>query len=198
MTTPTTDLWADLPVDGQSAQALSGGMLLADSADSAAAVRGILAWVHRYCGWHVVGERTETLTVDGTGGRTVHLPTLRVVDIAEVVEDWWTGQALDVTSLPPSGYSWSAHGVVEKRSGNWTPERRGVHVTLTHGFEAADELLRVVVAAAVRHASSPDGNALARVGDISYQANGAAAAGGSAFLQSEYAVLDHYRLNPGV
>ena len=196
MTAP--DPWSDLPLTGDEAEALSGGILTQDDPGSAAAVRGILAWVARYCGWHVVGERTETLAVDGTGARTVHLPTLRVVDIAEVVEDWWSGQALDVKILPASGYSWSTHGVVEKRSGNWTCERRGVHVTLTHGFEAADELLRVVVAAAVRHASSPDGNALARVGDISYQANGAAAAGGSAFLQSEYAVLDHYRLNSGV
>lgn len=198
MTSPT-DLWADLPIDGETVQALSGGMLLADSADSAASVRRIVGWVRRYCGWHVVGERTETLTVDGTGGRTVHLPTLRVVDIAEVSEDTWSGaEVVNTVRSSPDDYSWSVHGIVEKRSGNWTCERRGVHVTLTHGFEAADELLGVVVAAAVRHVSSPDGNALARVGDISYQANGAAAAGGSAFLLSEYAVLDHYRLNPGV
>ena len=197
MTAPT-DPWVDLPLDGETAQALSGGMLLADSADSAASVRRILAWVRTYCGWHVVGERTETLTVDGTGARTVHLPTLQIIDITEVSEDRWTGQELDTVAVPAAGYSWSVHGIVEKRSGNWTRERRGVHVTLAHGFDSASDVLGVVVAAAVRHASSPDGNALARVGDISYQSNGAGAVGGSAFLQSEYAVLDHYRLNPGV
>ncbi|KAA0916458.1 hypothetical protein [Dietzia sp. ANT_WB102] len=197
MTAPI-DLWADLPIDGETAQALSGGMLLADSDDSAASVRRILSWVRTYCGWHVIGERAETLIVDGTGASTVHLPTLRVVDVAEVSEEWWTGQGVETSLLPATGYSWSVHGVVEKRSGVWTRERRGVKVSLTHGFDAADDLLGVVVHAAVRHTSAPDGNALARVGDISYQSSGAGAAGGSAFLQSEYAVLDHYRLNPGV
>lgn len=198
MTTPTTDLWADLPIDGETVQALSGGMLLADSPDGAATVRRILGWVRRYCRWHVIGEVTETLTVDGTGAGTVHLPTLRVVDIIEVSEDTWNGRELSTTTLQSTGYSWSTHGVIEKRAGAWTRERRGIHVTLTHGFGQADELIGVVVAAAVRHASSPDGNALARVGDISYQSSGAGAVGGSAFLQTEYAVLDQYRLNAGV
>lgn len=179
-------------------QALSGGMLLADSPDGAATVRRILGWVRRYCRWHVIGEVTETLTVDGTGAGTVHLPTLRVVDIIEVSEDTWNGRELSTTTLQSTGYSWSTHGVIEKRAGAWTRERRGIHVTLTHGFGQADELIGVVVAAAVRHASSPDGNALARVGDISYQSSGAGAVGGSAFLQTEYAVLDQYRLNAGV
>lgn len=198
MTAPT-DLWAGLPVDGETAQAMSGGMLLADSAGSVASVRRILDWVNRYCGWHVVGERTETLTVDGTGETTVHLPTLRLVEVVEVVEDSWSGGELTTTTRSaPADYTWSVHGIVERRTGCWTRERRGVHVTCTHGFEVADALLGVVIAAAVRHASTPDGNALSRVGDISYQSSGASAAGGSAFLQSEYAVLDHYRLNPGV
>lgn len=198
MTAPT-DLWADLPIDGETVHALSGGMLPADSEDSAASVRRILGWVRRYCGWHVIGEVTETLTVDGTGEATVHLPTLRLVDVAAVSEDTWSGAELTTTTRStPVDYTWSVHGILEKRSGRWTRERRGVHVTCTHGFEAADALLGVVVAAAVRHTSAPDGNALSRVGDIAYQPNGAAAAGGSAFLLSEYAVLDHYRLNPGV
>lgn len=197
MTAPT-DLWADLPVDGETVHAMSGGILLADSADSAASVRRILAWVRTYCGWHVVGELTETMTVDGPGAPTVHLPTMRVIDIVEVSEDRWTGQELESTVVPTTGYSWSVHGIMERRAGAWTRERRGVHVTLTHGFDTATDLIGVVVAAAVRHASTPDGNALSRVGDISYQSSGAGAAGGSAFLQSEYAVLDHYRLNPGV
>lgn len=178
---------------------MSGGFLLEDSADSAATVRRILGWVRSYCGWHVVGEITETLTVDGTGARTVHLPTLRVVDVASVAEVTWSGQELvDTVRSSPVDFTWSAHGVLEKRTGCWTRERRGIKATLTHGFAAADDLIGVVIAAAVRHTGSPDGNALARVGEISYQSSGAGAAGGSAFLMSEYAILDHYRLNPAV
>lgn len=174
-------------------------MLDPDSEISVTAVRRILGWVRRYCGWHVIGEVSETLTVDGTDSNLVHLPTLRLVDVTEVAEDSWSGgQLVTTVRSAPADYTWSAHGIVEKRSGRWTRERRGVHVTCVHGFPAADELLGVVVAAAVRHSSSPDGNALSKVGDISYQSSGAAAAGGSAFLQSEYAVLDHYRLNPEV
>lgn len=197
MTTP--DPWSGLPLTGEEAEALSGGILTRDAPDSAASVRRILDWVHRYCGWHVVGQRTETLTVDGPGETTVHLPTLRLVDVVEVVEDEWDGQAVNgVARSEPVDFTWSVHGILEKRSGVWTRERRGVHVTCIHGFDVADALLGVVVAAAVRHASTPDGNMLSRVGDISYQSNGAATAGGSAFLLSEYAVLDQYRLNPGV
>lgn len=159
----------------------------------------ILSWVRRYCGWHVFGEVTETLTVDGSGSPTLHLPTLRVTAIDAVAEDSWDGGQIFSHDLEDQvDFTWSSTGVVEKRAGSWTCERRGVRVTFTHGFETADALLGVVVAAAVRHAGAPDGNALARVGQISYQSSSAGAVGGSAFLQTEYAVLDAYRLNQEV
>lgn len=199
MTSPTTDWWSDLPFDGSAAEALSSGILLADSEESAATVRRIVGWMRRYCGWHVFGEVAESVAVDGTGTSTLHLPTLRVVDITAVTESVWGGSEIATTARSsPADYTWSVHGIIEKRSGVWTRERQGVHVTLTHGFDMAPDVAGVVVAASVRHAGSPDGNALARVGDIAYQSSGAGAAGGSAFLQSEYAVLDAYRLNPEV
>lgn len=197
MTTP--DPWAELPLTSALVEELSGGFLTADSPGSAAVVRRILSWMRRYCGWHVIGEVTETLTVDGTGARTVHLPTLRVVDVESVTEVTWSGsQLVDTARTSPADFTWSVHGVLEKRAGCWTPERRGIRSTVTHGFAEADELLGVVVAAAVRHSTAPDGNALSRVGEIGYQPTGAGRAGGSAFLQPEYAVLDLYRLNPEV
>lgn len=198
MTTPTTDAWADLPVTPEQVGSLSHG-LLDDSAESAGAVRSILSWVRRYCGWHVLGEITETITVDGSGSRLLQLPTLRVVAIASVSELSWSGsEDVDTPIRDRVDFTWSTHGVLERRRGCWTRERRGVTVTLTHGFADADVVLGVIVAAAARQVGAPGGNVLSRVGDIAYQSSGAGAAGGAAFLQSEYAVLDHYRLNSEV
>lgn len=189
VTTPTVDL--GLLNDAEYVSAVSGGMLDLEQDAHAAALRRVAGWVRTYCRWHVFPEITETLTLDGTGGSTLHLPSLRVVDVHGVNETTSAGwSSVTVT--------WSAAGMLRKRSGCFTDEFRGVEVVLTHGHAEPHDLLGVIVGAAVRHSTAPDGNTLSKVGDISYQSSGAGAAGGSAFLQSEYAVLDHYRLNSEV
>ena len=44
----------------------------------AAAVRAAGAAVRGYCGWHVAPEVEQTITLDGTGGPTLVLPSLLV------------------------------------------------------------------------------------------------------------------------
>ncbi len=91
--------------------------------------------VRAFCGWHVWPVVTETLIVDGVGGVVLTLPTLKVTDVALVVE---SGVEVDA-----DGYEWSASGDVQRVGGCWTTRWRGIEVTLTHGFETCP-LLSVV------------------------------------------------------
>jgi hypothetical protein len=80
-----------------------------------------------YCGWHIAPSRTETLTVDGANGPFQPLPTLGLAALTAVTEEGYT---LDVT-----GIDWSTYGLLTKRTGGyWTPRRRGVVATITHGL----------------------------------------------------------------
>ena len=91
--------------------------------------------VRAFCGWHVWPVVTETLIADGVGGVVLTLPTLKVTDVALVVE---SGVEVDA-----DGYEWSASGAVKRVGGCWTTRWRGIEVTLTHGFETCP-LLSVV------------------------------------------------------
>ncbi|MGE2733844.1 hypothetical protein [Mycolicibacterium vaccae] len=96
-------------------------------------VKAALAAARGYCGWHVSPVRSETLTLDGPGGRLLSVPTLKVVGAPTVVE---VGRPVDV------GWSSEKPGCARKRSrGLWSDEFGAIEVTLTHGFtevQAAD------------------------------------------------------------
>ena len=65
-------------------------------------VRAAQGAVRRHCGWHVAPSVTETLRVDGYGGRTLILPSKHVTAIASVIvgDEDWLDQPLDDT--PPA------------------------------------------------------------------------------------------------
>lgn len=167
--------------------ALSGGQTSEGSPGLDLQVASVLSWMRRYCGWHVWPVRAETLTVDGSGSATVHLPTLRLADVEAVTE-----AGSDV-----SGFSWSEAGMLRKRSGVWTREFRGVTATVEHGFDEAPELVGVLAKATIRELGSRTGQKLSRVGEIAYQ-NMPSSPGGAALFAGEYQVLDAYRLNQGI
>lgn len=158
-----------------------------DEARADTLVEGVLDSVRAYCGWHVFPERTETITVNGSGAKELQLPSLRVADVAEILED---GVPLD-----ESAYTWSADGGVRKRVGCWPREFRSVTVTLTHGVEAAGDLALLVMEVAARAASSPMGYVREQVGGVSMAVGtvGGMAAGAS-FMAGDYARLDGYRV----
>lgn len=196
MTSPQTDLTVrELAVQ------LSGGSVPADTPGLHEQVAAAIGWARSYCGWHVWPQQSEQLVVDGSGSQLLQLPTLHVSAVEAVTEvpDW---QGTDPDAEPIAlverrDFTWSATGVLRKRSGVWTHEYRGVTVDLVHGYDAAsvEDWLGVIAKAVVRGATLAGGE-IARVGAIGFQSTpGAAAAGGSAFLQSEYAVLDRYRLH---
>jgi len=164
----------------------TAGRLSADAESTAASLAAVVAAARRYCGWHVTGEQTDTMTVDGDGGRLLLLPTLRLLDVASIVEDG-VDVALD-------SVTWSTRGVVTKNDyARWTRRSRGVTVTITHGFDDAPDWNRAVLSAIDR--TSMGAAVRLVVGPFQYQAETTAA--GSMFSITEKAVLDLYKLEPG-
>lgn len=101
--------------------------------------------VQDYCGWHIAPVLTETITVDSENGHTLHLPTLRLVDLVSVKVD---GE--DVTE----SLRFSKHGMVEWKS----PCRRfprgfgRIEVTMRHGFEKMPAGVSAVVSSRAANA----------------------------------------------
>ena len=46
--------------------------------------------VRSYCGWHIAPAVEETVTLDGSGGRHLLLPSLHVTEVSEIVADLLT------------------------------------------------------------------------------------------------------------
>lgn len=135
------------------------------------------ALVTAYCGWHIAPPRTETITLDGPGTRTLLLPSLHVTEISSVISDG--------TTLDPDCYDWSESGIVELRGGWFSRRLRGVSVALKHGYETMPADLAAVV-------SQIDGTGFGpqavQVGQVRVQtADGVQAAG---------SILDRYKLPP--
>ena len=105
--------------------------------------------VRRECGWHVAPVVEETLTLDGSGGRALLLPSGRVLSVIEALND-----GVDVTSA----VDFSRAGVLELQGGNWTRRLGRVSVTIRHGY-AADEVPEVVslIATLARRGGSAPG-----------------------------------------
>lgn len=88
-----------------------------------------------YCRWHIAPTLTQTLTLDGRGGRLLALPSLHVVDVTAVTVD-----GVEVTD-----FEWSDNGTLERCAG-WPAKRRSIEVTLEHGHAACPDDVAGVVA----------------------------------------------------
>ena len=162
----------------QSSTAINADFWLAAAHDS----------VRRECGWHVAPVIEQTLVLDGGGGDTLLLPSRRVVELLEVLND-----GVDVTA----DVDFSTAGILELRGGRWTRRLGRISVKLRHGWELEEvpEVAALIATLARRGASSP--------GIVAQQAvNGASVgyltAGGAPIsiplLQIEKDTLDPYRL----
>lgn len=105
--------------------------------------------LRRDCGWHIAPEVEETLTVDGTDGRELILPTLRIVAITEIrdVTDPDNPVVLDDWRVA------NVRGIVYRRIG-WPCEVGSIEVDLTHGYATCPPELFPEVATRCRAASS--------------------------------------------
>lgn len=174
------------PVTGEptaaDAAAYSQGRLAEADSRTALLLAGALAAARAYCGWHVIPEVEETVTVDGPGAPLLVLPTLRLVELVELSED---GVDLDLTAI-----EWSSRGLVRKPGcGRWTAKYRGITTKIRHGFASAPDF-NAAVLAAVERVGCGGGET---VGPFKFPDAGSASAG-STFSAAEKAILDLYRL----
>ena len=145
------------------------------------------AAVRSYCGWHIAPSITETVTVDGSGGSVLLLPTLRLTNLADVVND---GQ-------PVSDPEWSVNGLVR---GKWTSKFRGITLTMTHGYdEPPPDVLVIVADMAKARALDVVGASTVQAGSfgITFGTNShVAQAGAVGISRMQRSVLDRYKLPP--
>lgn len=95
--------------------------------------------VRGFCGWHIAPSRTETVRVEGGGGRLLLLPSLHVTDVASVVDE----NGSEVTD-----FRWRRNGTLV---GCWS-DCLDYDVTFTHGHPQAP----MDVSAAVQAIGSGD------------------------------------------
>lgn len=158
------------------------------------------AAVRRYCGWHISPVIDEQLIVDGSGGRALGLPTLRLLDVLSVYEP-----GAVVVSNPPlpeeqvslADLDWSVSGWLSRVT-PWTDRERGVWVTARHGFEPVEvpDLAAVVCIVAARAAANPQGANAVTIGGVSVQfpTDPSGSGGGLTLSGGQLTILESYRL----
>lgn len=86
-----------------------------------------------HCGWAIVEEEV-TAEIDGTGQRSLWLPTLKLTAITSVKVD-------GVTLVAETDYDWTVYGRL-LRSGCWPNTPRSVEVEYTHGYETVPDVVK--------------------------------------------------------
>lgn len=146
--------------------------------------------VRDYCGWHVAPVVTETLTLDGPGDPRVFLPSLKVLAISAVRV---SGDLVD-----PSGYTWTADGVLRRLTGTWPYLGQAIEVDLEHGHNPA-EVAWIVGQVAERIEAAPAGaSVLSRATVGQRQLEFRPTAGMVGLLAAEREALAPYRIIRGV
>ncbi len=113
-------------------------------------LRSAQAVVRRFCGWHIAPNITETLHLDGHGGRGLELPTTHMTGLGAVSAD-----GVDVSG----DVAWSHTGVLWLKRGLWPDLPGAVEVEFSHGF-APDEVpdVQAVIATLAKRAAATPGN----------------------------------------
>lgn len=167
----------------------SGGRIAEDTPGIADAIDGVLGAVRRWCGWHVFPVREDEVILDGPGTRSAQLPTLRLTKVSSVI--------LNGGVLSDKEFSWSRRGWLTRASGVWPEDDQALTVTMTHGFNNAPDLRRIVCATVANLATNPAGLTSLSVGDRSeaYGPRGSALST-LGVLGTDIDILSLYRL-PG-
>jgi hypothetical protein len=83
-------------------------------------------------GWHISPIVLEEVTVSGAGGRTVLLPTLRLLDVISV-----TLRGATQPLVYEANYDWDTNGLLIS-SGYWPNRFRAITVVMEHGWDPED------------------------------------------------------------
>ena len=149
--------------------------------------------VRRYCGWHIAPVVTETLVLDGTGTRSLLLPTMRIRSIDSLVIG---AERIDVSRVH---YSRTA-GVVQIEGHLWTRGLGNVEISLTHGYEQAPDEVRAIIDAVAKRVKQYAGAVMSqRAGTqaVNYAVVGGAGRG-VPLTPDEKEALAAYRLEWGL
>jgi hypothetical protein len=150
--------------------------------------------IRRYCGWHVAPVVTEQVVVDGRGGHSQLLPTLRLVDLL-ALSIWQVG-GTDLV-IDPLTVEWSRDGYLRQSACARWPERlRGITATIEHGFEDYGDLAIMSMTMVARATTNPYGLTSQAVGGVSIGMSTTASgqAGGVVLFDGQMAELDSYRI----
>lgn len=145
------------------------------------------AVVRAYCGWHIAPVITEDMVLDGTGGRSLFIRSLRVVDI--------TAAEVDGVVVDPATLEWSAAGFI-RAPGIWVDKLRAVRMTVTHGFDAVPDVAQIIRDIAARASASPGGVVREQIGarSVSLSMTAPGVSGGVVLMEHERRMLDRYRV----
>ena len=165
----------------------SGGALKSGDPRLETVVDAVSEAVRRYCRWHVTPVVEETVVLDGTGGKVLQLPSMRVWDVSEV--------KIGGNVVPPNQYAWSAAGLVELHGGlgGWREFPRvfrSVEVTFMHGYHQAPDLVAVAAQIGRFALASPMGRTREQAGQIAVSWG---ASQGMAWTEGDLAILAPYR-----
>lgn len=143
------------------------------------------ALVRAYCGWHIAGYREDTLTLAGTGQRTLILPTLHLVEVLAVVQD---GSPVDATSYQASDAGVLTHD-------GWWGNRTEVTVTFVHGYQVVPPEVTAVVQSVAQRMTDNPGTPLVRKTRGPFTDQYASPdSGPSTLLDAERVALSRYKI----
>lgn len=167
----------------------TGGKIKAADPRSELLIRGAVAAIRRYCRWHISPEREDIVILDGRGGTMQRLPSIHVVDIAEVLDG-------DSVLVFKQDYRWTQAGLLSRSHGRWSPHFRDVQVTMVHGFEDVPDLVALVHSVVSRAMASPLGATREQAGAmaVTWATTAPGVAGGLALLANEMSMLSSFRI----
>jgi hypothetical protein len=179
-----------MALDVYSVELATSGRLNSDDAETQRQLDAAMAAARNYCGWHVTPELADVeVTLDGSGGPLLVLPTLKLTALTSVTEKAFYAE--DVIDVDVQYLDWSTRGLVAKRSRQlWTDRFQGVTVTMSHGFDEAPDFEAAILSAIDRGAFSTV-DTVKMLGPFQYDT---ATVTSGVFNGTERALLDRYSL----
>lgn len=171
--------------------AIEGIVTAATQVDPAFWLNAANQAIRTECGWHVAPIINEELVLDGTGGRSLLVPSQRIRQVISATSD-----GRDVTSEVK--FSRRA-GVLTLASG-WSCEVGSIELNIEHGY-AVDEVpdIAALIVTLTKRASASGHIVAQSIGPASVKVatSREGAALGVPLLESEKATLAPYKLNWG-
>jgi hypothetical protein len=136
-------------------------------------------FIRSYCRWHIAPVVTETVSVVGSGGAVVLLPTLLLLDVTAV--------SVNSSAVLLTDVSWTPAGALYRAAG-WGSGALIV-ATIEHGYAECPPEVEDVANRLKKSAGAPAG-ATIRVGEVSISGGAPGGDGLDAYCKG---VLDRYR-----